>query len=107
VNALEKFVIDMQPHDFALDHIAQEKASSESSSNDFASVKRTTSSLEHLGEERAIGRVEDGMAILHGLDVIDRDTAKEKTKAFKWQARGTTRPEWMEKIFGGETSRKK
>jgi hypothetical protein len=48
---------------------------------------RTDKSTERIGEERAIGRVEGAIAILVNMHVMDRHAAKEKTEAFKAQAR--------------------
>lgn len=48
---------------------------------------RTDKSVERIGEERAIGRVEGAIAILVNVHVMDRQAAKEKTEAFKAQAR--------------------
>jgi hypothetical protein len=48
---------------------------------------RTDKSMDRLGEERAIGRVEGAIAILVNMHVMDRQVAKEKTEAFKAQVR--------------------
>jgi hypothetical protein len=64
-------------------------------------AERTEKALQHLGDERAIGRVEGGIAILVSLDTMDRDSAKKKTEAFKQQVRAEQRPSWMGKVFGG------
>lgn len=50
-------------------------------------LDRTTKALDHLEPERAIGRIEGAIAVLVSLDVMGRDSAKEKTQAFKSQAR--------------------
>jgi hypothetical protein len=50
-------------------------------------LERTDQAVERLGEERAIGRVEGAVAILVTTHVMDRQTAQEKTEAFKMQAR--------------------
>ncbi|QAU34214.1 hypothetical protein [Janthinobacterium sp. 17J80-10] len=50
-------------------------------------LDRTTKALDHLEPERAIGRIEGAIAILVSLDVMGRDSAKEKTLAFKSLAR--------------------
>lgn len=50
-------------------------------------MERSTKALDHLGEDQAIGRVEGGAAILVSMHVMNRQTAKEKTDAFKLQAR--------------------
>ncbi|WP_136415647.1 hypothetical protein [Herbaspirillum sp. ST 5-3] len=46
-------------------------------------VERTETALDHLDEEKALGRVEGAMAILVSLQVISRHAAKEQTEAFK------------------------
>lgn len=51
-------------------------------------LDRTTKALDHLESERAIGRIEGAIAILVSLDVMGRDSAKEKTLTFKALARG-------------------
>lgn len=50
-------------------------------------VDRADKSVDRIGEERAIGRVEGAIAILVNVHVMDRQAAKEKTEAFKAQAR--------------------
>lgn len=50
-------------------------------------LDRTIKALDHLESERAIGRIEGGIALLVNLNVMGRDSAKEKTQAFKSQAR--------------------
>lgn len=44
---------------------------------------RTAKAAEHLGDDRALGRVEGAVAILAGMRVMTRPAAKEKTDAFK------------------------
>ncbi|TCS34382.1 hypothetical protein EDC30_11378 [Paucimonas lemoignei] len=51
-------------------------------------LERTTTALDHLGTERAIGRVEGALALLVNLGIMERETAREKTQAFKALARG-------------------
>lgn len=51
-------------------------------------LERTTTALDHLGTERAIGRVEGAIALLVNLGIMERETAREKTQAFKALARG-------------------
>lgn len=51
-------------------------------------LDRTTKALDHLDTERAIGRVEGVAALLVSLEVMERETAREKTQAFKLLARG-------------------
>jgi hypothetical protein len=55
-------------------------------------VERTEKAGDHLGSERAIGRVEGAAAMLVSLEVMDRDTAKKKTDEFKIKARTAFRP---------------
>lgn len=50
-------------------------------------LERTSKALDHLGTERAIGRIEGALALLVSLNVLQRDIAQEKTVAFKQQAR--------------------
>jgi len=50
-------------------------------------IERTTKALDHLGEEKAMGRVEGGAAILVSMHVMTREAAKEKTEAFRHQMR--------------------
>jgi hypothetical protein len=68
-------------------------------------VERTEKAVNHLGDERAIGRVEGATAILASLDVIDRSSAKKKTDAFKSQVRSVERPTWIGKVFGGTANK--
>lgn len=62
-------------------------------------VERSAKAVDHLGEERAVGRVEGGGAILASLKIIDRETAEEKTDAFRLQVRGADRKNWVGKVF--------
>lgn len=64
-------------------------------------IERTENAAPHLGNERAIGRVEGAAAILVSLDAMERDSAKKKTADFKARMRTAARPTWMEKVFGG------
>jgi hypothetical protein len=48
---------------------------------------RADRSVDRIGEERAIGRIEGAIAILVNVHVMDRQAAKEKTEAFKALAR--------------------
>jgi len=50
-------------------------------------LDRTTKALDHLESERAIGRIEGAIALMVSLDVMGRDSAKDKTQAFKSFAR--------------------
>ncbi len=64
-------------------------------------AERTAKAAGHLGEERAIGRVEGGVAILVSLSILDRNSAEEKAEAFKLQIRNAPKSTWVEKVFGG------
>jgi hypothetical protein len=46
-------------------------------------VERTAKAADHLGDDRAFGRVEGAVAILAGMRVMTREAAQEKTEAFK------------------------
>ncbi|KRB87574.1 hypothetical protein [Noviherbaspirillum sp. Root189] len=48
-------------------------------------VLRTEKARKRLGEDKALGRVEGGVAILVSLNVMTRETAQAKTDAFKLQ----------------------
>lgn len=50
-------------------------------------AERTSKAFDHLGEERALGRVEGAVAILVAMQVITRESAREKTEAFRLQMR--------------------
>lgn len=50
-------------------------------------IERTTKALDHVGEEKALGRVEGGAAILVSMHVMTREAAQEKTEAFRHQLR--------------------
>ncbi|RJG01439.1 hypothetical protein [Noviherbaspirillum sedimenti] len=50
-------------------------------------LDRTTKALDHLDTERAIGRIEGAIALLVSLEVMGRESAMEKTQAFKSSAR--------------------
>ncbi len=64
-------------------------------------AERTAKAVDHLGDDRAIGRVEGAIAILVGLNVMDRNVAEEKTDAFKIEVRNAPKPTWVGKVFGG------
>jgi len=64
-------------------------------------LERTAQSVPKLGSDRAIGRVEGAASILVSIDALSRATAKEKTTAFKQQARSVSKSTWVTKIFGG------
>lgn len=63
--------------------------------------ERTSKAAEHLGEERALGRVEGAVAILVSVDIMDRRVAEEKTEAFKTEIHNASKSTWVEKVFGG------
>ncbi len=46
-------------------------------------VERTEKAVDHLGDDKALGRVEGAVAILVNLQVMNRQAAKQKTEAFK------------------------
>lgn len=64
-------------------------------------VERTTKSSSNLGEERALGRAEGGIAVLVSVNAISREAAKEKISAFRSQIRGSGKSNWVGKVFGG------
>lgn len=63
-------------------------------------TERTGEAVAKLGVDKAIGRVEGATAILVGLEVMDRATAKKRTSAFKEVARATPKPGWVGRMFG-------
>ena len=54
-------------------------------------VERTGDALTRLGEQRSIGRVEGAVAILVSLQVMERQSARQKTEAFKARVRNPGR----------------
>lgn len=62
-------------------------------------AERTETALPRLGPDRAIGRVEGGAAILVEMEVLNRDSARDKTNAFKVAARSQPKANWVGKIF--------
>ena len=62
---------------------------------------RAAKSADHLGAERAIGRVEGAASILVSLDAMDRGAAQKKTDKFKREMRSKPKPGWVGKVFGG------
>ena len=65
-------------------------------------AERTAESAEHVGQDRAIGRVEGALALLVALDVMDRTAGEKKARAFKTQVRRAARKAtWVGKVFGG------
>jgi hypothetical protein len=63
-------------------------------------TERTSEAVAKLGVDKAIGRVEGATAILVGMEVMDRATAKKRTSAFKAVARANSRPGWVGRMFG-------
>ncbi len=64
-------------------------------------AERTETSVQRLGADRAIGRVEGAAAMLVGMEVMSRESAREKTTAFKITARSAPKGKWTDKIFKG------
>lgn len=62
-------------------------------------AERTETALPRLGPDRAIGRIEGGAAILVEMEVLNRDSAREKTNTFKVIARSQPKSTWVGKIF--------
>lgn len=60
---------------------------------------RTSEATATLGAEKAIGRIEGATAILVSLDVMDRNTAKKRTSAFKAEARAVRKPGLLGRMF--------
>lgn len=50
-------------------------------------IERTSDACDHLGEDKAVGRVEGAVAVLVALNATSRDNAREKTEAFRQQMR--------------------
>lgn len=63
-------------------------------------TERTSNALSKLGAEKAIGRVEGATAILVGIDVMDRGTAKKRTTAFEAEVTAARKTGWVGRIFG-------
>jgi hypothetical protein len=68
-------------------------------------LDRTAKAVEHLGQERAIGRAEGAVAILASLEILDRANAEKKTRAFKLQLRNAQKSTWVGKVFGGPSAK--
>lgn len=64
-------------------------------------VARTENAEDSLNEERALGRVEGGIAILVGLDIMTRAAAQKKTAEFKKRLSKlpAIRETWVNKVF--------
>ena len=63
-------------------------------------TERTTEAIPKLGLDKAIGRVEGATAMLVGIEMMDRATAKKRTSSFKTKARSLAKRGWIGKIFG-------
>jgi hypothetical protein len=50
-------------------------------------AERTAKAVDHLGEDRALGRVEGAVAVLVAVNVMNRDSAREKAETFRLQMR--------------------
>jgi len=62
-------------------------------------AERTEVSVQRLGPDRAIGRIEGAVAILVSMEVLSRDSAREKTSTFKAIARSQPKANWVGKMF--------
>ncbi len=66
-------------------------------------VARTEKAEDNLNEERALGRLEGGIAILVSLDVMTRANASKKAAEFKakflTQEKSTSKETWVNKVF--------
>lgn len=73
-------------------------------------IARTEKAEDNLNEERALGRVEGGIAILVSLEVMTRATASKKAAEFKakflTQEKSTSKETWVNKVFGATNKRK-
>lgn len=73
-------------------------------------IARTEKAEDNLNEERALGRVEGGIAILVSLEVMTRATASKKAAEFKakflTQEKSTSKETWVNKVFGTANNRK-
>ena len=73
-------------------------------------VARTEKAEENLNDERALGRVEGGIAMLVSLDIMTRAIATKKAAEFKAkfrsQEKSTSKETWVNKIFGTANNRK-
>lgn len=62
-------------------------------------AERAEGSVQKLGPDRAIGRVEGAAAILVTMEALSRESAREKTSTFKAIARNQPKANWVGKIF--------
>lgn len=73
-------------------------------------VARTEKAEDNLNEERALGRIEGGIAILLNLDVMTRAVANKKAAEFKEKflarKKSTSRESWVNKVFRATNARK-
>ena len=73
-------------------------------------VARTEKAEENLNDERALGRVEGGIAMLLHLDIMTRAIAIKKAAEFKTrfltQEKSTSKETWVNKVFGTANNRK-
>ena len=73
-------------------------------------VVRIEKAEDNLNEERALGRVEGGIAMLVNLDIMTRATANKKAAEFKkkyfTQEKSESKETWVNKVFGSANSKK-
>lgn len=73
-------------------------------------LARTEKAEENLNEERALGRIEGGIAMLVNLDVMTRAAANKKAAEFRerflTQEKSTSKDTWINKVFGSANPRK-
>lgn len=71
-------------------------------------VARTEKAEDSLSEERALGRVEGGIAILVGLGIMTRVAAQKKTAEFKARLPKTLagKETWVNKVFRTASDKK-
>ncbi len=73
-------------------------------------VARTEKSEENLNDERALGRVEGGIAMLVNLDIMTRANATKKVAEFKakfmTEEKSELKDNWVNKVFRTANSRK-
>ena len=73
-------------------------------------VARTEKAEDNLNEERALGRVEGGIAMLVNLDIMTRANANKKAAEFKkkflTQEVSVPKETWVNKVFGTANTRK-
>ncbi len=66
-------------------------------------VSRTEKAEDNLNEERALGRIEGGIAMLVNLDIMTRVVANKKAAEFKAkflpQEKSTSKENWVSKMF--------